>query len=241
MTDYLPSRQMREFVSWRLATEMYRRYPDQLSLVEMHPGGGQYDCLSLLSNDDDLTIHINREGSVAVWSKAANLDSERPWGQKWSQHLIGSEDLKEDLDELSNLIRWQIPNPLPPSTPGVITFRFITEFLTHVPLSRRQWEWRNGFHDTAGYSGGVMADWFAAFPQALESAREQGPRGFMSNSEYKFWFLVKNMADKSPSVCLETNGNAYTKDGRTLNLFEIYEKERRIWPLIFKTIPELLP
>ena len=234
---------MREIVSWRLASEMYRRYPDQLLIIEMHPGGGQSDCLSLLSRNRDLTIHINRRehASVAFWSKAAGTDGVKPWGQEWSQHLIAAEDLKRPLDDLCSLIRWDIPNPVPPSTSAVIIYRFIAEFLTHTALGRRGWEWRNGFHDTSGYSGGVMEDWFEAFPQAFESARKQRPEGFLSNSEYNFWFLVKSLGDKSPSLCLETNGHAYTKDGRTLDLSKIYQTKRRFWPLLFQTIPELLP
>jgi hypothetical protein len=29
-----------------------RRYPDHFTVIEMHPGGGQYDCLSLIARDE---------------------------------------------------------------------------------------------------------------------------------------------------------------------------------------------
>jgi hypothetical protein len=39
------NKQLMEIASWRLLTEMVRRSPD-LRIYELHPGGGQYDCLA---------------------------------------------------------------------------------------------------------------------------------------------------------------------------------------------------
>jgi hypothetical protein len=40
-----------ELASWTLATEMICRAPKLLYIMETHPGGGQYDCLSIVRTD----------------------------------------------------------------------------------------------------------------------------------------------------------------------------------------------
>lgn len=35
-----------EAASWRLTAELVRRYPNRFSVIETHPGGGQYNCKS---------------------------------------------------------------------------------------------------------------------------------------------------------------------------------------------------
>ncbi|MFC7532489.1 hypothetical protein [Actinoplanes sp. GCM10030250] len=50
--------------SWWLATRLVRRHPD-LTVIETHPGGGQYDRLSLVRGQENL-ININRAGSIRL-------------------------------------------------------------------------------------------------------------------------------------------------------------------------------
>ena len=42
---HLPSRQVNEVLSWRLAAELLSRHPGEFRLIEAHNGGGQYDEL----------------------------------------------------------------------------------------------------------------------------------------------------------------------------------------------------
>ena len=46
MTTLTPA--LTELASWTLATEVMRRAPELLRIIETHPGGGQYDCLSMV-------------------------------------------------------------------------------------------------------------------------------------------------------------------------------------------------
>ena len=101
--EYRPSRQMEEIASWRLASEMVRRYPNKLSIIETHPGGGQYDCLTLISEVDGITIHVNRGGSITIFSED-DRELAVPWSQSWSQNLIAADDLKRPLDQLCEII-----------------------------------------------------------------------------------------------------------------------------------------
>jgi hypothetical protein len=40
-------------LAWWLAAELIRRHPADLREIETHPGGGQYDCISLYRRNSD--------------------------------------------------------------------------------------------------------------------------------------------------------------------------------------------
>ena len=49
MLKIKPSRTIGQVASWRLAAEIVRRYPGRFFVIEMHPVGGTYDCIGLIS------------------------------------------------------------------------------------------------------------------------------------------------------------------------------------------------
>ncbi len=49
--------------SWTLAANLTRAHPD-FQIRETHPGGGLYDCLTIV--DDRRTVWINRAGSIRI-------------------------------------------------------------------------------------------------------------------------------------------------------------------------------
>lgn len=73
--DLVPILQLLEAASWRLAAELLRRSPARLRLIETHPGGGQYDCLTLLDRahlgDGEAvgSLYLNRVGRAHVFSR----------------------------------------------------------------------------------------------------------------------------------------------------------------------------
>src|SRR6516162_6051559 len=59
-----------ELASRTLATELMRRAPKVLRIVETHPGGGQYDCLSIIRTDPNLHLcAFNRLGSFTAFGR----------------------------------------------------------------------------------------------------------------------------------------------------------------------------
>jgi hypothetical protein len=228
-----------EFASWRLAAELYRRYPDRFRILEMHPGGGMYDCLALVNAEGQVTLSINRAGSLVI---ANGGDEIRPWDGAWPQALLMSDDPKDCVDALCEALGWTIPNPAPASTRASVVFRFMAEFLSHTCLARHRWTWRNGYRDTSGPGrSGTAGQWFNDFPGAGESARRHDANDILKTPEYRFWFLMRPQRSEPPAVCLETTGIAFLKDGRSVDIFKAYQRHHRIWPLIMEVIPELLP
>jgi type III secretion system-like peptide-binding chaperone len=66
MTTLTPA--LTELASWTLATEVMRRAPKLLRIIETHPGGGQYDCLSMMRMVPHLKLcSFNRRGSFTAF------------------------------------------------------------------------------------------------------------------------------------------------------------------------------
>jgi hypothetical protein len=153
------SLQLAEILSWRIMTEIWRRVPDRYGVIEMHPGGGMYDCLTLwnTTKSSSSPLSINRGGSLNVDS----LGSTKSWPD-WINRML--EDPKDFVTEVARKAGLPEPIKLPKSAASTVTFRFITDFLTHSIGRLEHWECRNGFCDSSGYGGGVRSHWFEKFP-----------------------------------------------------------------------------
>ena len=44
-----------------------RHDPGRFTVIETHPGGGQYDCLSLYDEDNNHILDFNRIGRIHFW------------------------------------------------------------------------------------------------------------------------------------------------------------------------------
>ena len=69
-----------EYLSWALMSRALEFLDLDLHLADLHPGGGQYDCLSLITKDSQVFLMLNRNGTSAasnsgivedIWEKAA--------------------------------------------------------------------------------------------------------------------------------------------------------------------------
>jgi len=90
-----------EAASWRLAAEVCRHLP-HLAIIETHPGGGLYDCLTLVTSDFKPVARLNRVGSVvlhqvwegvfSVWPTLLEPNSVRQWVRRFAA-LLGADQL----------------------------------------------------------------------------------------------------------------------------------------------------
>lgn len=55
----------KEALSWMIISEVLRQSALDLDIAVLHPGGGQYDTLSLVTFDGNAVVHVNRAGSSA--------------------------------------------------------------------------------------------------------------------------------------------------------------------------------
>ena len=236
----LAGQKIEEIFSWRLMAEIWRRYPKQFDLIEAHPGGGQYDCLVLLTKGQKprFAIDVNRGGgSVHIHRDALGLVGDMTLYSDWMERMTGASP-SGFLDDIANEARLVIPKKLPASTPATLTYRYISDFLAHSISRLENWECRNGFEDTSGYGGGVRQSFFKQFPLLRKETALRHGSPILGKYEYNFWFLLKN---GDPVLCLDTSGMVFRLDGACHDLVNLYRHYRRIWPLISETALDILP
>lgn len=233
------SRQLLEIASWRVIAEMVRRHPG-ICVIETHPGGGQYDCLELLLPIDGrdipgARITLNRLGSVHYWPVSG--DSNLTWTTFWSEYLAAGDPL-EIITRLETIASLKSPGTLPPSTPAVVTYRFIAAFLSQAVFGRQMWECRSGVLDTSGEEPTLRHEWFDSCPKAEGHLRHRQEEDLFGQPGYRFWFLVR---DNAPALCLETTGHAWDTSGVRFDLVKLYQARHRIWPVVNFVARDLLP
>jgi hypothetical protein len=212
-----------------------------MRVIETHSGGGQYDCLELLLPSDRSAaskprIVLNRNGSAHFLTEAGT-ECSPGWTDFWADFMANDDPLQTML-RLEESAQIDSPRRLSPSTPAVLTYRFIAAFLSHSVFGREDWECRNGFLDTSGSKCAVRGDWFAAFPGAAERLVQPADDDLLGQPAYRFWFLVRG---DRPSLCLETNGTAWDKEGLEFDLMRLHRARRRIWPVVSFVAKDLLP
>lgn len=220
----LPSPQLREALSWKLVSELHRRHPGDFTVIETHPGGGQYDCLSLWAGSQTVA-DLNRVGGFNVFSGDRSI----PWQELWPAALVegGIADL---LDRMSRECGLSIPAQLPPTGPETLVYRVMAGVSAALVFDKASWEWRNGQLDTSGCDDqGYRDQWFEAFPGAKAAARAGLPDTPFGNPKYGFWFLLK---DDQPIVCLSKTSLCWDSDGAESNLTTLYRLDRRIHALV---------
>ncbi len=220
--------QLIEVASWRIISELHRRYPGKFVMVETHPGGGQYDCLSLF-HDKRHVADFNRVGSFHDFNGQPSLDIWR---------LLAEEEPQAVLDQICRRLELPIPVKLPPSTQDVLTYRFIAAFLSHSVFGREKWECRNGYYDSTGMGECGVSHLFNQFPEAKERLRVSVPNDLLEIPAYRFWFVIR---DYKPLICLETTGTVWNDKGQSFDLTKLYKKEKRIWPVVMAIAGHLLP
>lgn len=223
--------QLNEIASWRIVCELFRRFPGKFQVIETHPGGGMYDCLSLFCNSRHVA-DFNRAWNFHVFDPKGGQPPVDIW------RSLAEENIQDVLNQVCRSLQLQIPTKLPPSTPEVIVYRFIAAFLGHSAFGKEHWECRNGYFDASGMEECNINPAFGLFPGAKERSTISLASDFLNIPAYRFWFVKKN---GNPVICLETSGAAWNAEGQSFDISALYKKEKRIWPLIWEVASYLLP
>ena len=245
------SQQFVEAASWHLASELLRRNP-AMTLIQTHPGGGQYDCLSLYGPSSPSgaagELLLNRVGRLALFRRfdGAPLPTER---EVTAELQLDPADDTEQLDVGPNMVQFDIwslmattnltrelvdrvariagiptPEPLPPSTPAVIAFRLAARLMSSTLFRRRARFVTNGYFDSSGATGSrLKSELFDRFPEARREVELHQSGDFLDNPGYRYWFVL----GQAPALCISTDGRLWTSDGGQMDLNERYQVEGR--------------
>jgi hypothetical protein len=227
----MPSRAVREAMSWKLVAELHRRHPGESTVIETHPGGGQYDCLTFVKGDDVIAC-LNRVGGFTVHPTGVQVPSEAIWPVS-----IVDGGVSCVLDRLSVACRFPVPAKLPPTSPETLAYRVMAGVAAALVFEKDLWEWRNGQEDTSGMGDQACRDhWFELFPGATESARSGSPDQPFGNPKYGFWFLLRN---GKPAVCISKAALCWDTDLKVVDLASAYRRDRRIHRLVGAVLERL--
>lgn len=237
----MSNRMLLEPLSWRLLTETVRRAPGRLRFYEMHPGGGQYDCLTLITTEGDTVAHLNRAGRFTPEATLRERSVGPVLHDPWDIWEAAEEraDLANIVDGICRRIGLSVPEKLPPSPPHVLVYRLITEILSWGVCRRNQWRCDSGFLDSSGFEGSsVRKELFTRFPDAGTRLQIREAGDLLENPAYRFWFILR---DKEPVLCFETTGTVWNLKGKSIDIPKAYSGPRRLWPLITEIAGDLLP
>lgn len=225
------SEQFIEAASWRIACELMRRHAARLRLIESHPGGGQYDCLSFFDrNTKEHVLDLNRVGSAHGFLAGQTMPD------VWRECSAAS-DFKTVVDAVERTAGLKAPASLPQAGREVVTYRFVAEWLSSRLFGRERWECRNGYLDSSACPG-APSQHFAKFPLIAPRRAVREPDDLLGIADYRFWFLLR---DHEPVIALEPHtATAWNRAGECFQLFERFKRERRIAPLLLLVARDFL-
>ena len=126
-----------EIASWSLASELVRRAPSRLRLIETHPGGGIYNCLTLLDGSRPVS-DLNRTGNLHVLGRLDGGPCEPVSLDVWVR-LAAGENPRAILDEWCRRLGVIVPDSLPAGSPTSLTYRVIAALLRQAAFSPVSW------------------------------------------------------------------------------------------------------
>jgi hypothetical protein len=200
-----------EALSWRIAERILMLCGDGLSLIETHPGDGQYDCLSFyrrFANPSDLrSVHLNRNGSLHVTSRDDAIQSH--WPSLWADAIANPNPM--EIAKRVAAAGHLDPSPAKPGDHRPAVARMIASLLAVTAYTPNPSWCRNGYSHSSGMGGsGPNDEWFTLH-RDLEADRQRHlPGDPLGIPEYRYWFL---MDYAGPQMCFANDGTVYAANG----------------------------
>lgn len=201
--------------SWWLASELVRRHP-QLGLIETHPGGGMYDCLTIVKwgHDAPSFIDLNRQGRVHVHPDHLGIFT---WQDDRAQ-----DDRHWGVKEVERFAQLKPPSKTPSTNKVSMTLRVLYNILLLTLNARPTWDVRNARIDTAGLSFSTgNVDGFRTAQIGAQQCRPDDPYG---DPLYRFWRIQR---DAESLAVLDIDGMLHRPDADATDLMPLFEAEGR--------------
>lgn len=227
------SRHLQEALSWSVASELVRRHPEEMRLIETHPNG-IYDCLSVFSmKGETLFAHLNRGQNTHI-TVFHSQSEQAPVG--WP-HIALTTNIRDVALSLERQMGLAAPSETPMTTPGTIGIRLVAQLLASRALDRRPLFALNGCAD-GSYAVFTRKHLFEEFPKLAvslgEDFLEKDPDIRQEKSSYDYWFIVPGQIGDDVETCLSAEHRPYvaidsvqgilwTSKGK-YNLMQEYEK-----------------
>jgi hypothetical protein len=214
--------------SWWIATELVRRHPE-LTIVETHPGGGQYDVLEIV-RDGASVISLNRAGRIHITDSSQEpLEFEATFGESEPRQVI------EWLEHASRL---SSPDGAAASTGKVLAYRALAHIVWMTAHQATPLDVRSEFLDSSGGGGSGPRGLLARFPIAHERSRESRPDDPAGIPAHRYWLVMKG---PEALAAADVDGFVYTGES-CLSLSTLYaENGRSMSKTVIAALGPLLP
>jgi hypothetical protein len=230
--------------AWWIAAELVRRHPGGLRVIETHPGGGLYDCISIYRtgspDGEPLVAHLNLLGHITHgrWFHGdADDGTDRRFN--WFEVIASNDRRGYVIEQLERVEGLSSPKATPRTTRRSIGPLLLAHAALTISAPHSRWNIRNAYCDTSGYDSGLY-EWARAFPDLDLTPR---PGDLFGEPGYRYWGVLD---DEGRARCaIDTSrGLAWRADepGRSIDLIGEYEKRQRDLIRVAKlVIPELAP
>jgi len=201
------SRNLIEAISWRVAAEMSVRFPERVEIIETHPGGGTYDCLTLVlapAAERCERIDLNRNGSAHVHSKDDSISVSDFW-----ERCVASDDVRRPVAELCALAGLEAGvEEVPLTTEESLCFSIMANVASALAFETRSWRWESVVLDTS-YGVELRGDILEGFPRVKTVSLTQEGVDHRSHEAYHCWGLIVNGA---PAALMDVRGVIHFTD-----------------------------
>jgi hypothetical protein len=217
-----------EAASWRLASELMRRHPNEARLIQGHSGGGQYDLLWILGLDNSrLDIRLNRTGTIQVHGRADGSPHIDWAPTPWREYLEA--EPRTFLTKLERAAGWTAQNNVPSSTNITLTYRVLATLASFGMKTVHPIVIEMGYIDSSGMGGGPN-QWLNEFDVPLK-LRDRREDDFYGEPGYRFWIAHR---DRTPLFAIEqTSATAwFVGSGASVDLMTSYRQNHKELPIV---------
>ena len=158
ITDVTTLRPFALTLAWQLLVEIVRHQPEpeRLRILEMHPGGGMYDLLTLWDGDPyrgEATQLLALNIGIGTAHKNSEDQRRYPWVDRW----LSYDDPLLVVRELAAFVGIPVQEAVNSTNRHRFGLRLIAGLLTREVSEPTPFEADMCLHDTSGYGGGVSS------------------------------------------------------------------------------------
>jgi uncharacterized short protein YbdD (DUF466 family) len=216
--------------------------------MELHPGGGQYDCIGLCLNSEQFPrkclCQFNQPAQhlhvFGYYSKPALRLEDLGWPDynNYVEAFLSAHDPKQVVDQVEQVLG--LPplkgKQLPPTTPEVLSFRLISALTERYMLARECVDVRCGWYDSSGMEGCYVRKELSFFPE-IQRQIDNAQVDMKARVAMGYWLLIAELPDHDRKLraVIDLQGKAYFLDrpDQHWSFWEEYKtNNRQLLPLV---------
>ncbi len=238
-----------EAATWLLIADLMRRHehPAGLRVIETHPGGGTYDCRTVLkpsATDFGPNIHFNIQSGNATCNgtfgarrpvRSPRWAGDEPDRLAYVDAVLQAPNRMDVVNHLEAMLGLPSPPESPVTTRHALSYRLMAEVAARSIFDGPVVRWENGREDTAGYgSDDPIRLPLRRVPEiARRLAEASEPRTPADAKGYRYWILTTRQqpgeTGEAAAIVDALDAMLYRLNGKDepVDLYERYDEVGR--------------